>query len=567
MRIRPAHHAAFRARTAAATRSAPWLLAFGLAAASASGQMTAPDPYRAIDGWGQLPDGREWGATSAIFPAPDGEHIWVAERCGANLCVESDVDPVLEFDLDGNLVRSFGAGLFAWPHGMFVDGEGNVWVTDAVGYAPVPEGWGHVIYKFSPTGELLMTLGRKGVAGDGPDTFTKPSDVLVAPGGEIFVADGHDAGGNNRIVKFTADGRFIRAWGTTGTADGQFRDPHALAMDSQGRLFVGDRGNSRIQIFDQEGHHLETWHQFGRPSGLFIDGNDVLYSADSESNAGRNKGWRRGIYIGSARTGWVTAFVPDPEPDPDNSGTSGAEGIAVDAHGNLYGAEVGPRQVRRYVPRGSAASPMSGAMSFFVTSANPGDGADLGGLEGADAWCRTLAEEAGAGDLTWHAYLSTTGGASETVDARDRIGDGPWFNYEGVLVARDVAELHSEQNNLTKETILTEKGAILNGRGDRPNMHDILTGSRLDGTAFPPGEDTTCSNWTSSSGDGSARVGHHDRTGGGEYPSSWNSAHGSRGCGLEDLRGTGGDGRFYCFAIDAPEAAAEEARRREEARR
>jgi sugar lactone lactonase YvrE len=328
-----------------------FLLMISAAPPPAAAQVTAPNPYDAIDGWGQLPDGRAWGAVSAVYPALDGRHIWVGERCGANLCVESDADPILLFDQEGNLVRSFGAGLIAWPHGMFVDDDGNVWVADAVGYAPVPAGWGHVIYKFSPEGELLMTLGRKGVSGDGPDTFAKPSDVLVAPNGDIFVADGHDATGNNRIVKFTADGQFIMEWGETGTANGQFQDPHALAMDSEGRLFVGDRGNSRIQIFDQEGNHLETWHQFGRPSGLFIDDDDVLYSTDSESNARRNKGWRRGIYIGSARTGWVTAFVPDPEPDPDNSGTSAAEGIAVDADGNLYGAEVGPRQMRKYIRR------------------------------------------------------------------------------------------------------------------------------------------------------------------------------------------------------------------------
>ncbi len=314
-------------------------------------QMAAPNPYRPLEGvWGALPDGRTWGATSAVFPSPDG-NLWVAERCGANICVGSDVDPVISFDLSGNILRTFGAGMLAWPHGMYVDREGNVWVTDAVGFEPVPDGWGHVVYKFSPEGELLMTLGKKGVAGNGPDTFTKPSDVLVAPNGDIFVADGHDAGGNNRIVRLSSGGAFMKEWGSTGSENGEFRDPHALAMDSQGRLFVGDRGNSRIQIFDQDGNHLATWTQFGRPSGLFIDENDILYAADSESNTRRNPGWKRGIYIGSARTGWVTAFIPDPEPDPDNSSTSGAEGVAVDASGNVYGAEVGPRMLRKYVRR------------------------------------------------------------------------------------------------------------------------------------------------------------------------------------------------------------------------
>lgn len=196
-----------------------------------------------------------------------------------------------------------------------------------------------------------------------------------------------------------------------------------------------------------------------------------------------------------------------------------------------------------------AALAQSTSMNFFITSAGPGDGAALGGLEGADQHCQDLALAAGAGDPTWHAYLSTTAtDAMPAVNARDRIGDGPWFNFAGVQIAANVDDLHGDGNNLTKETILTEKGEMTNGRGDRPNMHDILTGSQLDGTAFPGGEDTTCSNWTSA-GEGSARVGHHDRDGGGQNPTSWNSAHGSRGCGQEDLQGTGGNGFFYCFGI------------------
>lgn len=334
----------------------PFLPALGLSvlawAGPAAAQMTAPNPYRFPgEAWGTLPGGRAWGATSGIWPTPDGRAIWVAERCGANLCTGSPHDPIILFDLDGRAIRSFGAGLFAWPHGLYVDRDGNVWVTDAVGYGEPSPGLGHVIYKFSPQGRLLMTLGRKGEAGQGPALFTKPSAVVVAPGGDIFIADGHDATGNNRIVKLAADGRFLLEWGTTGSEPGQFRDPHALAMDSQGRLFVADRGNSRIQIFDQEGRHLSTWTQFGRPSGLYIDADDVLYAADSESNTRRNPGWRRGMYIGSARTGWVTAFIPDTETNPDGSGTSFAEGVAVDANGTVYGAEVGGRAVRRFPRR------------------------------------------------------------------------------------------------------------------------------------------------------------------------------------------------------------------------
>ena len=186
-------------------------------------------------------------------------------------------------------------------------------------------------------------------------------------------------------------------------------------------------------------------------------------------------------------------------------------------------------------------------MSFFLTSMGPGKGADLGGLAGADQHCQKLAESVGAGNKTWRAYLSTTGQGA--VNARDRIGQGPWYNAKGVQVAKNVDDLHSDSNNLTKETVLNEKGEVVKGRGDSPNRHDILTGSQLDGTAFTGDADTTCQNWTGS-GEGSARVGHHDRTGGGEHPSSWNSAHPSRGCSQENLRGTGGDGLFYCFATN-----------------
>lgn len=311
-----------------------------------------PNPYVMGDStWGQASAGRDFGAVSAIYPAPDGQSIWVGERCGANVCVGSDVDPIMQFDLEGNLITSFGAGMFAWPHGMYVEDDGSVWVADATGYAMVPDGWGHVMYKFSPTGEVLMALGERGDPGAGPDRFTKPSDMLVAPDGHIFVADGHDAGGNNRVVKLSPEGEFVMEWGSTGEADGQFRDVHALAMDSQGRLWVGDRGNSRIQLFDQEGNHLETITHMGRPSGIYITDDDVVYVTDSESNTQRNPGVPRGIFIGDALTLELTAFVPDPEPNPDESGTSGAEGVVVDAEGNLYGAEVGPQTVRKWVRR------------------------------------------------------------------------------------------------------------------------------------------------------------------------------------------------------------------------
>ena len=188
-------------------------------------------------------------------------------------------------------------------------------------------------------------------------------------------------------------------------------------------------------------------------------------------------------------------------------------------------------------------------MSFFVTSVGPGSGADLGGLEGADAHCEHLAYAVGLADLTWRAYLSTaTSDGRPAANARDRIGPGPWHNFRGDLIARDPDHLHSDDANITRETVLTEWGEPVRGRGASPNRHDILTGSGLDGRAIASTDDTTCSNWTTS-GEGSAMVGHFDRTGGGQNPTSWNSAHGSRGCGQADLRGTGGDGLFYCFAV------------------
>lgn len=189
-------------------------------------------------------------------------------------------------------------------------------------------------------------------------------------------------------------------------------------------------------------------------------------------------------------------------------------------------------------------------MSFFITSVGSGNGADLGGLAGADAHCQALADDAGSNGKTWRAYLSAYATAnSPAVDARGRIGFGPWYNAEGVEVASNLNNLHGPNNNLNKQTALTENGDMVNGRGDSPNQHDILTGSTLDGREIEDGSNHTCNNWTSS-GQGTAQVGHFDRTGGGANPTSWNSAHGSRGCSQSDLVGTGGNGYFYCFAID-----------------
>jgi len=309
-----------------------------------------PNPYKTVEGWAKLPEGRTWGATSAVEIDPDGKSIWVAERCGANSCAGSNLPTVLKFDETGKLVKSFGAGMFIFPHGIYVDKQGNVWVTDGIppGAANQPiAGKGHIVVKFSPEGKVLLTLGKAGVAGDGPDTFNQPSDVITGANGDIFVADGHGGNTNARIVKFDKDGKFIKSWGKKGTGPGEFDTPHSLALDSRGRLFVADRNNNRIQIFDQDGKFLEEWKQFSRISGLYIR-NDVLYAADSESNTARHPGWKRGIRIGSAKDGKVTAFIPDPESNPDRAATSAAEGVAADAKGNIYGAEVGPRALKRY---------------------------------------------------------------------------------------------------------------------------------------------------------------------------------------------------------------------------
>jgi len=309
-------------------------------------QADLPNPYRTVESWFKLPDGRMWGSTSAVEVDRDG-NLWVAERCGANSCAGSNLPSILKFDASGKLLKSFGEGMFVFPHGIYVDPQGNIWVTDGQG----KDGKGQQVFKFNPDGKVLMTLGKAGVAGDGLDTFNQPSDVIVAANGDIFVADGHGGNTNARVVKFSKDGKFIKTWGKKGSAPGDFDTPHALAFDSKGRLFVGDRANNRIQIFDQNGKFLDQWTQFSRPSGLYIDKNDVLYVADSESNTTRHPGWKRGIRVGSAKDGTVQAFIPDPEPDQDRSATSGAEGVAADAQGVIYGAEVGPKGLKRYVKK------------------------------------------------------------------------------------------------------------------------------------------------------------------------------------------------------------------------
>ena len=326
----------------------PFLLTYLLAAAAyASGPGNLPQPYRIVNDYFKLPEGRPWGQVASVDVAPNG-HIWIFERCGGRACNDSTLDPIIEFDQSGKFIRSFGSGMFNSPHGITVDDEGNVWATDA---EDGPGKRGHQVFKFTSDGRLLMTLGKAGVPGDGPDTFNRPSDVAIGKNGDIFVADGHGDNSNARIVKFDKNGKFIKAWGTKGTGPGQFDLPHALAFDTKGRLFVADRTNNRIQIFDQNGKFLAEWKQFGRPSGIYIDKRDNMYVGDSESNTPRNPGWKRGIYVGSAKTGKVTAFIPNPEPDPDpdHTNASASEGVAADEFGNVYGAEVQAKTLKKFV--------------------------------------------------------------------------------------------------------------------------------------------------------------------------------------------------------------------------
>ncbi len=332
-----------------------------------------PNPYETQRNFGSLPDGRSWGSVSAVNIDVDGIHVWAGDRCGTNSCATSDVDPIVKLDPNGRVVAAIGGGQIIWPHGMDVDHEGNVWIADArlananeLRENPAARSRGSAVLKFSPSGELLMVLGTPGEMGDPPTHFTEPNDVLVAPNGNIYVAETHTAqfqdepgpDSKSRISIFEPDGTFIKTFGEWGFEDGQFRSPHSLAMDSQGRLFVADRGNDRIQIFTQDGEWLDTWYQFSRISGLFIDpANDMLYAIDSESDPNYNPGgWRKGLRVGNARNGQVLYFIPEHVSPERSSGMGGVgsmgEGVTVDSAGNVYAGEVGPIQgMTKFVPR------------------------------------------------------------------------------------------------------------------------------------------------------------------------------------------------------------------------
>ncbi|MDA1370543.1 MAG: hypothetical protein O2971_07260 [Proteobacteria bacterium] len=331
-----------------------------------------PNPYVTQRSFGSLPDGRNWGSVSAVDVDVDGVHIWAGDRCGTNSCATSAVAPIVKLDPNGRVVAMLGAGQIIWPHGLDVDAQGNVWVADArlaneneLRENPAARSLGSVVRKFSPSGTLLLTIGTPGAMGDPPTHLTEPNDVLIAPNGNIFIGETHGAQFQNepgpnakgRITVWAPDGTFIKSFGEWGWQDGQFRAPHSLAMDSQGRLFVADRGNNRIQIFTQDGEHLDTWYQFSRISGLHIDPtNDMLYAIDSESDPNYNPGgWRKGLRVGSARTGEVYYFVPEHISAERASGMGGVgsmgEGVTADRDGNVYAGEVGPIQgMTKFVP-------------------------------------------------------------------------------------------------------------------------------------------------------------------------------------------------------------------------
>jgi DNA-binding beta-propeller fold protein YncE len=319
------------------------------------------NPYRVIRDWAHI-EGREWGGSNGVAIDRDGKTVWATDRCSPGTtpgCLGTKANPVHHFDESGKEIRSFGGGVFVWPHGIHVDRDGNIWVTDARAPSaddlkkfPGEQNKGSVVVKFSPDGKVVMMLGKPGVRGNPPEALTDPTDVVTDPvNGDVYVAESHtDVGDPNligRISVFNKNGKYLRTIGKAGTAPGEFRTPHALEFDSKGRLIVADRHNHRIQILTKDGKFVAEYDDFGRVSGLAVDRNDIIYTADSESTERVHPGWLRGIRIGSLKDGKVTMFIPPHKTDAPE-GAMG-EGIAIDAAGNIYTAEATLRGVTKYV--------------------------------------------------------------------------------------------------------------------------------------------------------------------------------------------------------------------------
>src|SRR5690242_13560520 len=330
-----------------------------------------PNPYRLVEGWPAIPlsmNGGHWGEVIRVHVAPNG-NIWVFQRCfnvvppGHATCINRGPanPPILEFNPAGTLIRSFGAGLYAYPHGFTVDGQGNLWTTDVNDEATVlgmsaknaaGVQMGQEVLKLSPEGRVLMTLGKEGVSGNGPDTFDRPTGVAIGANGDIFVSDGHapNAHNNARVLKFSREGKFIKSWGAKGAAPGEFDEPHDIFIGgTQNRVYVADRKNARIQVFDQNGKFIAAWKQFGEPSSVFVGKDDTIYVGAAFPDASVKKGQLRGIVVGNAKDGSLKAFIPDPaDPDKLDVGTT-ASGIAADAEGSIYAADVAAHNLRKYV--------------------------------------------------------------------------------------------------------------------------------------------------------------------------------------------------------------------------
>jgi len=325
---------AYRARFAAA------LSAVALAAMFGGNAIAQENPYKACEAFGQLPEGRTWGNVTGVGVDHHG-NVWAVDRCGSkgkDPCVHSDVAPIMEFDSTGKFVKSFGAGIFVLPHSLFLDQDDNLWIADEAAL----DGKGNIVAKFSPEGKLLLTLGTPGVYGTGPDTFSEVTDAAVARNGEIFVSDGHQfpPQTNTRIVKYSKDGKFVKAWGKPGTGPGEFHEIHAIAVDSAGRVLAGDRGNGRIQIFDDGGKYLGEWKQFGQPRGIFIEPDDTMFVTNQGvTDSGVESNVSRGIRIANAKDGVVTGYIPPSGPEVDEHGSQLR--VATDKLGNLYVADFG----------------------------------------------------------------------------------------------------------------------------------------------------------------------------------------------------------------------------------